>query len=318
MNKSLLYAVVILLLLLRSLDASAGTVTYVYTDPQGTPLAEADASGTIIARFDYAPYGAASTASGMSGAPNGPGYTGHVNDPESGFVYMQARYYDPAVGRFLSTDSVAPTAGNSYTFNRYDYASDNPNVNVDPTGRYACKNGDSDADCPKIDAYVTTLNSLLKTTNQNSSEFETLSAISAYLGTKDDGNGVTLTSGTLDPGVPGLASPDGKGLTLDLANVNAAAQNDLAANPGATKDQVANALGAATIGHEVSHELDFLSDGYPKGRDQEYDTELGAYKTESSIGQILQIRIGVESGQQIRSGAEKSTEAFCRQSVPPC
>jgi uncharacterized protein RhaS with RHS repeats len=34
-----------------------GTVTYVYTDPQGTPLAETDAQGNITATFDYAPYG---------------------------------------------------------------------------------------------------------------------------------------------------------------------------------------------------------------------------------------------------------------------
>lgn len=31
----------------------AGKVTYIYTDPQGTPLAEADASGNITATFDY-------------------------------------------------------------------------------------------------------------------------------------------------------------------------------------------------------------------------------------------------------------------------
>jgi hypothetical protein len=37
--------------------ALAGTVTYVYTDPQGTPLAEADANGNITATFDYRPYG---------------------------------------------------------------------------------------------------------------------------------------------------------------------------------------------------------------------------------------------------------------------
>ncbi|WP_158883473.1 RHS repeat-associated core domain-containing protein [Rhodanobacter sp. L36] len=112
----------------------AGSVTYVYTDPHGTPLAEADATGTITAKFDYAPYGAASTASGMSGAPNGPGYSGHVNDPESGLVYMQARYYDPNVGRFISTDQVAPDAGNSFSFNRYAYANNGPVVHDDPTG----------------------------------------------------------------------------------------------------------------------------------------------------------------------------------------
>jgi RHS repeat-associated protein len=112
----------------------ADTVTYIYTDPQGTPLAEADATGTITARFDYAPYGMASTASGMAGAPNGPGYTGHVNDSDTGLVYMQARYYDPS-GRFLSPDPVEPTPGNLFSFNRYAYASNNPIINMDPDGR---------------------------------------------------------------------------------------------------------------------------------------------------------------------------------------
>jgi RHS repeat-associated protein len=123
--------------------AHAGTVTYVYTDPQGTPLAEADASGNIIARFDYAPYGTA--VASMSPAPNGPGYTGHVNDPDTGLVYMQARYYDPGVGRFLSVDPVTPAEGNAFNFSRYAYANNNPVMNEDPDGRQsACQ---TKADC---------------------------------------------------------------------------------------------------------------------------------------------------------------------------
>ncbi|HWX66219.1 MAG TPA: RHS repeat-associated core domain-containing protein [Rhodanobacter sp.] len=116
--------------------AHAGTVTYVYTDPQGTPLAEADASGNITARFDYAPYGTA--VASMSPAPNGPGYTGHVNDPDTGLVYMQARYYDPVVGRFLNTDPVVPSPGNAFNFNRYAYVNNNPIMGIDPTGMQDC------------------------------------------------------------------------------------------------------------------------------------------------------------------------------------
>jgi RHS repeat-associated protein len=119
------------LLLMAAGVGHAGTVTYVYTDPQGTPLAEANASGTITATFDYAPYGSIA----LGTVPNGPGYTGHVNDPDTGLVYMQARYYDPSVGRFLSTDPVTPTAGNAFNFSRYAYANNNPVMNMDPDGR---------------------------------------------------------------------------------------------------------------------------------------------------------------------------------------
>lgn len=123
--------------------AHAGTVTYVYTDPQGTPLAEADASGNITARFEYTPYGV--SVSSMGAAPDGPGYTGHVNDPDTGFVYMQARYYDPAADRFLSADPVVPSAGNLFNLNRYVYANDNPAANTDPDGRCPNQSGCTEA-----------------------------------------------------------------------------------------------------------------------------------------------------------------------------
>ena len=121
----------------HALAQTGGTVTYVYTDPQGTPLAETDASGSITATFDYTPYGtyAPNGTSTPGPNPNGPGYTGHVNDPETNLVYMQARYYDPATGHFLSTDPVAPSAGNAFGFNRYVYAGNNPIMHIDPDGR---------------------------------------------------------------------------------------------------------------------------------------------------------------------------------------
>ncbi len=131
MRKGFWRSVLPLVLLCGIAHAQSGTVTYVYTDPQGTPLAEADVHGNITATFDYAPYG----SQALGTPPNGPGYTGHVNDPDTGLVYMQARYYDPSVGRFLSTDASKPSAGNAFTFNRYAYASNNPIGNIDPNGK---------------------------------------------------------------------------------------------------------------------------------------------------------------------------------------
>jgi|GEM_PF-991523 len=120
----------------HALAQTGGTVTYVYTDPQGTPLAEADASGNITATFEYTPYGtyAPQGTSTPGSTPKGPGYTGHVNDPETNLVYMQARYYDPVTGHFLSTDPVKPSAGDAFNFNRYAYVNNNPIMGMDPTG----------------------------------------------------------------------------------------------------------------------------------------------------------------------------------------
>ena len=124
-------AIFVSLVFMLHVPAYAGTVTYIYTDPQGTPLAEADSSGHITKTLDYRPYG--SLALGQDSA--GPGYTGHVNDPDTGLVYMQARFYDPVVGRFISVDQVGPQAGGIFLFNRQAYANNNPILNVDLDGR---------------------------------------------------------------------------------------------------------------------------------------------------------------------------------------
>lgn len=113
--------------------ARAGEVHYYYTDPQGTVLAEADVNGNIVAAYDYTPYGRVT----LGGSIAGPGYTGHVSDPDTGLVYMQARYYDPDAGRFLSVDPAEVQLGDNgiYNQNRYLYAKGNPVLYLDPDGR---------------------------------------------------------------------------------------------------------------------------------------------------------------------------------------
>jgi RHS repeat-associated protein len=65
-----------------------------------------------------------------------PGYTGHIQDDASGLTYMQARYYDPVIGRFLSIDPMTFTSmGNDPTyFNRYAYTGNDPVNFIDPFG----------------------------------------------------------------------------------------------------------------------------------------------------------------------------------------
>jgi len=111
----------------------AENVTYYYTDAHGTPLATADASGSIVTALDYHPYG----AQVLGTMTTGPSFTSHVTDADSGLIYMQARYYDPATERFLSVDPAGFAPNNVFGINRYLYAYDNPVVFLDPDGRFA-------------------------------------------------------------------------------------------------------------------------------------------------------------------------------------
>lgn len=157
--KRILFFGIFVLSMLANELVLAGTVTYVYTDPQGTPLAEADQSGNVTATFEYKPYGSVYAAGGMSDAPDGPGYTGHVNDPDTGLVYMQARYYDPVAARFFSIDPVGIEAGKIATFARFAYASNNPVLNVDPTGMECTGSHITDSNGNCADSGKSTVNS---------------------------------------------------------------------------------------------------------------------------------------------------------------
>jgi RHS repeat-associated protein len=105
-------------------------VTYIHTDGLGSPVARTDASGAVISRTRYEPYGYVA-----SGAQPTIGFTGHVNDVDTGLTYMQQRYYDPVAGRFLSIDPVVTDENTGGSFNRYAYANNSPYKYIDPDGR---------------------------------------------------------------------------------------------------------------------------------------------------------------------------------------
>jgi RHS repeat-associated protein len=108
-------------------------VVYVHNDALGSPIMESDASGAIIpgSHSHYKPFGET-----LEPMKEGVGYTGHLNDTDLGLTYMQARYYDPVIGRFYSNDPVGYTAKNPVmSFNRYMYVNNNPYKYNDPDGK---------------------------------------------------------------------------------------------------------------------------------------------------------------------------------------
>jgi RHS repeat-associated protein len=112
----------------QAIAGGAWTNTFIHSDFLGSPVAETDAAGLVTRIEKYTPYGEQADGTYDSG----PGYTGHVTDSLTGLSYMQQRYYDPTLGRFLSTD---PMAASGARFNRYGYGANNPYKFVDPDGR---------------------------------------------------------------------------------------------------------------------------------------------------------------------------------------
>jgi RHS repeat-associated protein len=63
----------------------------------------------------------------------GRGYTGHEHLNQFGLINMNARLYDPLLGRFLAPDPQVANPDETNGFNRYAYASNNPLMFTDPS-----------------------------------------------------------------------------------------------------------------------------------------------------------------------------------------
>ena len=61
-------------------------------------------------------------------------YRGYYYDTETGFYYLQTRYYDPEVGRFLNADGIIGANGGIIGLNSFAYCSNNPVGFSDPSG----------------------------------------------------------------------------------------------------------------------------------------------------------------------------------------
>ncbi|HEY32480.1 MAG TPA: hypothetical protein G4O10_05180 [Dehalococcoidia bacterium] len=81
--------------------------------------------------MSYYPYG--STRSGD--VPTDKKFTGQRLDG-TGLYYYGARHYDPAIGRFISADTIVQDFANPQTLNRYSYCVNNPLKYTDPTGHF--------------------------------------------------------------------------------------------------------------------------------------------------------------------------------------
>lgn len=110
---------------------SAGSIADSSTVPFNNTI-DSLPSGGLTGRNFNLPFG--KSIGSANNSDSAIGFTGHVKDL-TGLTYMQARYYDPVIGRFYSNDPLP--FRDIYSFNRYAYVNNNPFRYTDPDGRKA-------------------------------------------------------------------------------------------------------------------------------------------------------------------------------------
>jgi RHS repeat-associated protein len=116
-------------------EVRSGTTAFYQQDGLGSVTSLSSLTGTLSNTYTYDTFGNLIASTGSLGNPFQ--YTARDYDSETGLFYYRARYYDPALGRFISEDPVGFVAG----VNFYVYAADSPSNLIDPTGFAPC--------CPK-------------------------------------------------------------------------------------------------------------------------------------------------------------------------
>jgi RHS repeat-associated protein len=111
-----------------------GAVEYPLVDGLGSVRHLTDGTGNLLLSRSYDAFGNLRHSSGAGATRLG--FTGELQDQMTGLVYLRARHYHPALGRFLQRDSFAGFQQRPQSLNRYAYTENNPVNHRDPSGHY--------------------------------------------------------------------------------------------------------------------------------------------------------------------------------------
>ena len=128
-----------------STDNGSTFNTYYYLrNAQNDIVKLIDSSGSTVVEYCYDSWGKPLSTSGSLasalGKDNPFRYRGYVFDEETGFYYLQSRYYNPEVGRFISSDVLLSTGQGVLGHNAYAYCLNNPVNREDSNGNWSMPN----------------------------------------------------------------------------------------------------------------------------------------------------------------------------------
>ena len=115
-----------------------GNYYYYLRNAQSDIVKLIDKTGATVVEYRYDSWGKLLSTSGSLASTLGKNnpfrYRGYVYDEETGFYYLQSRYYNPEVGRFISPDVLLSTGQGVIGHNAYAYCGNNPIVREDTQG----------------------------------------------------------------------------------------------------------------------------------------------------------------------------------------
>ena len=126
---------------IRYIKGSINHYYYVTTNMQGDVLGIYSASGSLLASYDYDAWGNCTVNTVNSnytiGNDNPIRYRSYYYDTDTGLYYLQSRYYDATIGRFINADAeISRIGGNVLGNNMFSYCMNNPVNFSDPTGHW--------------------------------------------------------------------------------------------------------------------------------------------------------------------------------------
>ena len=117
-----------------STDGATFDTYYYVLNLQGDVVKLIQANGHVVAQYTYDAWGYILSSGGDLAAINPLRYRGYYYDNETGFYYLQSRYYDPANRRFISADVYASTGQGFLGTNMFAYCNNKPIINSDSSG----------------------------------------------------------------------------------------------------------------------------------------------------------------------------------------
>ena len=123
---------------------------YLLSNTRGDIVAMNDAAGPLTVNYNYDVWGKVLSVTNAAGTQHTAGnfahqipvrYRGYYYDEEIGLYYLQSRYYDPEMGRFLNADDAEYIgySGGQLSYNAFAYCENEPVNNSDPSGNKTTK-----------------------------------------------------------------------------------------------------------------------------------------------------------------------------------